>query len=217
MRLTRARHWFSAPALVILLPTAMGAAFSLASIQTTIPSNQFRIVCFVTLAGLCIIWSVAAWQDFKSVRAQATVDDLLARMAPAKAPLPTPLALQDLQQLSADDLRLQVSKLAPKMRAMEAMFHRARSEILFGERGDWNQHTTQMINQSAEQTHRWHNDLQPEAVALWNEMRRRIYGAPPYPTDPRAEVALDHGMLAGVSPLNDAAKALERLARDLPG
>lgn len=148
-----------------------------------------------------------------------TISELVARLVPEQKPATTqiPSHLQDLRTLPADTIRARVHDITHKMRQIETAFKNSRSTVIFGPREDWEKHTNQMLAQGQEQMQRWQSELMPEAVALWNELRRRIYDAPPYPRDQMAAVALEHGMLAGVSPLNDAAIALERLAREMPG
>ena len=60
----------------------------------------------------------------------------------------------------------------------------------------------------------WRSDYQPKAFAIKQELQRRVYGDGPYPSDIRS-VAIDHGMLAGVSPISDAALELQNLVSQL--
>jgi hypothetical protein len=145
------------------------------------------------------------------------ISELLARQVPQHPAPAVPAHLHDLRSIPTAMIRTRVHEVTQQMRRMENAFKVARNSVLFGPRGDWDTSTNQLLAQAQEQKHRWQSELMPEAVALWNEMRRRIYGAPPYPRDPMAETALEDGMLAGVSPLNEAATALERLAREIPG
>lgn len=62
----------------------------------------------------------------------------------------------------------------------------------------------------------WNNRLRPIAFALKEELQRRIYGEPPYPSDGYRMLAIDNGMLAGVDPVGEAAIGLESLIRQLP-
>lgn len=69
--------------------------------------------------------------------------------------------------------------------------------------------------QSDEQHMIWNSRLRPIAMALKDELQRRVYGEPPYPSDHRM-LAIELGMLAGVDPIGEAAAGLESLIRQLP-
>jgi hypothetical protein len=208
------KHWISHAALIILLPTAIGAVGLLAPM----PDLVFITVCFGVVLAILYLWWNAAMQDFRLQRTDETLADVVGKIPHATSVAPSPTALQNLRQLPSDEIRRRTHDVAQRMRAMEAAFHDARHKVLFGNRGDVNDRSRQIMGQSEEQATRWRSDLMSEAVALWDELRRRIYGAPPYPPskDGLAEVALEYGMLAGVTPLGSAATALEQLARDLP-
>lgn len=203
--------------MVALLPIALTGALGLAALTPPVLEPvqfwaAFALVVFVTL----LTWWNAARQEFAKSNAAATVTELLQRLS--HVPEVPGAAVANFRPLSSDELRARVHSIAQRMRAMEAAFRDSRDRDLFRGRGDedWNERTSRMMAQSDEQQTRWHMDLKPEAVALWDELRRRVYGAPPYPHDRDAATALDYGMLAGVAPLDSAAAALERLARQLP-
>lgn len=61
----------------------------------------------------------------------------------------------------------------------------------------------------------WRGGLHPKARSFKRELQKRIYGEGTYPTSERFSVAIDHGMLAGVAPLSDAANELDSLVRML--
>lgn len=211
------KHWFSALTIGTCLPTALGALLALLALAPQMSHLDFLVVLGAVVVTIVVTWGIAARQDFKASRSQDTLDNLLAKIGAVATQVVIPPALQNLLVLSADDIRRRVHQLTPRMRAMESTFRHARDSVLYGGNENWNEFTNRLSAQSAEQADRWHTDLQPEAVALRNEMRRRIYGTPPYPRDFQGDAALEHGMLAGVAPLNQAALSLERLARDLPG
>lgn len=171
----------------------------------------FALVVCVTL----LTWWNAARQEFEKSNAAVAVDQLLQRLS--HAPDAPGGAVANYRPLSNDELRARVHSIAQKMRSMEASFRDIRSLEVFRGRGDedWAEYTNRLMAKGDEQQARWQIDLKPEAVALWEELLRRVHGAPPYPTDHDAS-ALEHGILAGVSPLDAAASALERLARQLP-
>lgn len=146
------------------------------------------------------------------------IDDLLARLTNEAVREPVRGAVVDLRPVRNEELRTRVQDLAQRMRAMEHANKEARNIALFRDRPSaetWHEQTSKVIAQSQEQRNRWVSDLRPEAMGLWDELRRRVYGAPPYPREDHGLVALEHGMLAGVSPLTEAATALESLARRL--
>lgn len=203
--------------MVALLPIALTGALGLAALTPPVLEPvQFWAALAVVVVVTLVTWWNAARQEFAKNNAATTVTELLSRLP--LAPEVPGGAVANFHGLSSDDLRAKVHTIAQRMRSMEHSFKEARNHVLFQGRGsqNWDQHTNQILAQSQEQMARWQADLKPEAVALWDELRRRVYGAPPYPDDHNASVALEHGMLAGVSPLDDAAAALERLARQLP-
>lgn len=59
----------------------------------------------------------------------------------------------------------------------------------------------------------WRSSFHPAVFSLKKELQRRVYGEGPYPES--STTAIDHGSLAGVSPLFDAATELESLIRSL--
>jgi hypothetical protein len=54
------------------------------------------------------------------------------------------------------------------------------------------------------------------AMALRDEISRRLGIFPPYRHEADSSVVLDNGMLAGVNPVTEAANYLDRRARKLP-
>ena len=62
----------------------------------------------------------------------------------------------------------------------------------------------------------WNSGLRAFAIALREELQRRIFGVPPYPTDHRMAALDIGGMLAGHDAIGEAAEGLESLIRQLP-
>ena len=79
----------------------------------------------------------------------------------------------------------------------------------------WENESRAIMEQSDEQNQIWNNRLRPIAMALKEELLRRIHGEKPYPSDSRMR-AIDNGILAGVDPIGEAASGLESLIRQLP-
>ena len=223
MPIPHLRHWFSNHAISIIIPTVISASIGLWSLLTTMSDSQFWVMFSVLTTSVAVVWWRAAAQDRDSYHANEmeakqakTIDDLLARLEILQPSAPLPSSVIDLRSLPAHEIRSRVAQVAKKMRSMEHSFKQIND--IFAPISDSREaHVRKLTAQSNERSHRWQNDLRPEAVALWHEMQRRIYGAPPYPDERGAKVALELGMLAGPSPLNDAAILLERLARDIPG
>lgn len=124
-------------------------------------------------------------------------------------------SVQDLRLFSSEEMRSRVANICARMRSFEAAARDVSRGIFFNESLSFEEHCRKMSAISNEHNNRWRSELCPEAVSLWNELRRRLYGPPPYPDDHRTR-ALNHGMLAGVAPLHESALVLEELARRLP-
>lgn len=132
--------------------------------------------------------------------------------------LPPPsTSVTNLSSLSDDALRLKVEDTALKMREMESRF---KSEDLkfqtrFRVRANWEDETEQLLASSDRRRHEWQTTLLPDAVALRDELIRRL--GTEIEVDTQRSNFVFHGMLAGPYPLNEAALTLERLARNLTG
>ncbi len=201
---------------ISFLPTALTAILGVVALPSGLSDQQFfGLLLFAVLASV-IVWWNGAMQAQRADQDRQVVNDLLARLSADTQPISVAVAA-DLRGLSSAQLRQKVDDIAQRMRGMEQSFSTARHSVLHGPvQGDRNAYTAQLIAQSDQQTQQWRAEGQPVAVALWKELLRRIYGAPPYPSDYRADVALEYGMLSGVAPLSNAALVLEELARQLP-
>ena len=113
-------------------------------------------------------------------------------------------------------LRMRVT--ASNFRMQRTGYYGLRSSITI-RRGvsdeEWKKEIDSSRAQSDEQHAIWSGGLRPIAVALMEELQRRIFGEAPYPTD-RRMMAIESGMLAGVDPIGEAAVGLESLIRQLP-
>gem|GEM_PF-440122 len=81
-------------------------------------------------------------------------------------------------------------------------------------RAAWLAETDRMRRDGDAQRRIWQHNLWPKARAIKDEMSRRLSDEPRYPSD-GSSVAIEHGMLAGVHPLGEAAAELEALVRRL--
>ncbi|MBE0559913.1 MAG: hypothetical protein IH622_03645 [Ochrobactrum anthropi] len=131
-----------------------------------------------------------------------------------------PLAVRNLQDFSNAELRDLATDTTTRMRNFERSIKQERNHrfgfdnILYYD-SSRNDYTERLLKQSNENLHRWRSDYQPDAVAIRDELLRRL--GPNHDVDlHRARVALDHGMLAGPSPIADAATAIEMLCHALP-
>lgn len=188
------------------------AALAPPALSPLLFSAACAVIAFLTL----VAWWNAARQEFAKSNVVATANELVRKLSHVNE---SPgIAVANFSSLSSSELRSRVHMIAQQMREMETEFRELRDRDLSRGRGneDWDTFTSRLVTEGNKQTTRWRADLRPEAVALWDELRRRVYGSPPYPRDSGASTALEHGMLAGVSPLDNAATALERLARQLP-
>lgn len=144
------------------------------------------------------------------------------------SPLEIPAQLQDLSRLTNAQLKGLVEAASKRLRDFaaevgEGVFDAQRTwwrvpnydqlneeekNRLFRAYGD------QQIAESNEKKLMFNRRCRPEALALWEELKRRLniddVGALDRP------IAIEHGTLAGALPIEEAATALEKLARQLP-
>lgn len=211
-----ARHWFSSHSKATVIPTAITAGIGLWSVISLMSEWQVWLLSPSMIICVIIVWLEAAKQDLNNSKDREKINDLLETIIATKAVGELPIHLTNLRLLKPDDIRRRVYEIAKKMRAMENGFRKAKDRF---DDIDLDFKTMVQKNsaQNDEQKTRWNNDLRPEALALWDETRRRIYGTPPYPDEKFLYVTFQLGILAGPEPLNDAATELERLAREIPG
>lgn len=125
------------------------------------------------------------------------------------------LATSHLGSLTDDELRAKVDDVAKKMRTLHSQF-RTEQDAEFRHRDpNWDNQTRRYLEGSANRARRWQTELQPEAAALRNELRRRLNKTDSGHSD-HSYTVFELGMLAGVNPLIEAALALEALASELP-
>lgn len=131
--------------------------------------------------------------------------------------LPPPSdATANLQSLGDDELRLKVEDCALQMREMEQRFRQEREEDYRKEREhDWMRTTETLLKASDRHRYEWQTALLPKAVALRDELLRRLGES-----QSDHDFNYDHvfqGSLAGPDPLNQGALRLEQMARRLTG
>ncbi|GEL44190.1 hypothetical protein MEX01_47810 [Methylorubrum extorquens] len=139
----------------------------------------------------------------------AEMRDVLAKIRPLSA-------VDDVSSLSVSELRSSVSDLAGKMREFEEKWRAERNV------DDWEEGwQARSLAQSTRRQADWRSELQPQAVMLLNEMRRRLgqpqshEGEAIYRMPDFALMPIEQGSLAGANPLHEAAMEMERLARSL--
>lgn len=136
------------------------------------------------------------------------------------------IARRETRRLSDEQLSKSTMDLAKRMRIFESKYRardyaatdsymqaiqRAKPE----ERtGIFNQHVAQLTQSSLERDLEFRNTLLGEAVYFRNELQRRLQLTDVPPKDRHRIIAFD-GILAGPSPVSDAADYLEQLARQL--
>lgn len=116
-------------------------------------------------------------------------------------------------------LRMRVTAGNFRMQRTASLLSRHRSAAPLSEEElgvEWQNQTNALRTQHDEQHIIWNSRLRPIAMALQEELQRRIHGGPPYPRNDYRMLAIDDGMLAGVDPIVDAAAGLESLIRQLP-
>ncbi len=165
------------------------------------------------------MWTTAK-QEEVSAKNQQTLDVIKVAVLPD-----TNSAVQNLSHLSNNQIKQHVSTLAARMRTFEAGLKSTQMRDMAQQlpkgasqqqrEADWNAKTATMFSQSAEAQSQFRSQFLPQALALREIMSKRLGILQPCPSD-RKTVALDFGMLAGASPVSDAADYLEGLARQLP-
>lgn len=136
---------------------------------------------------------------------------------------PTPISIQNLASLPVETLRKQIARVVAELRLFHAKLIQEQTEELFSliptspspEKNKvlWNQHVDELMRNSARQRAEL-EEIRPNGVALWEELKRRLPDAPEAPW--MKTIALTEGALSGISPVANAADELERLARLLP-
>lgn len=129
-----------------------------------------------------------------------------------------------LSDLSNEILRVRAITHAKKMREFEENYKNAMrlnygqninySKLTDVERHkEWQKETKKLMETSNRHLTIFRNDYLPEALGLEIELLKRLKKE--RPDGDGKLVALEHGMLAGVSPASDAADYLEGMAREL--
>lgn len=114
------------------------------------------------------------------------------------------------------ELRARITQCVLRMRVTESNFRMQKSIIYNGMTDrSLREQSADLSARSAEQRAIWNSGLRPAAYALMEEVQRRLYHQPPYPAN-YGLMAIEHGSLAGVDPIGEAAISLESLARQLP-
>lgn len=222
------KYWFRSTAIVAALTAAVSILTTLAGLTSVITGSGFQILTVVMTALALFGWYTAAKSEQERDEGKLQSDEdrrILADIREHMALTAQVGATANLEPLTNDQIRTRVAALAGRLRAFEALGRAARDRAHHGayHPGDtpearharWEDMLRRSDEQSNEQRRQFRTDLLPEALALREEMRRRLQMFPPFPVDHRT-TALDYGMLAGVAPAADAADHLEALARKLP-
>lgn len=125
--------------------------------------------------------------------------------------------LENLSSLSNQQLKQRVSEFTAQIRQWSKEARSRRDAEIFDRhsRENWDEYSQRLLETSNEQNHTWRSEYQSSGLALKAELLRRVTDLEGIDLS-LGDVAIDHGMLAGVSPVTDAANLLETLARRLP-
>ncbi|WP_156938333.1 hypothetical protein [Mesorhizobium sp. WSM3626] len=148
---------------------------------------------------------------------QVQVHELTQQQQVRELPPPS-TSTSNLSALTDHELRLRVEDVALQMREMQNRFKSEDSGIMTrrtSDRETWEAHTKELLARSDRHRHEWQTQLLPDAVALRDEIIRRLGNE--IQVDTRLGDFVFDGMLAGPYPLNEGALTLERLARNLTG
>ncbi|MFA5988063.1 MAG: hypothetical protein WC803_00470 [Sphingomonas sp.] len=208
--------------LLTVIVSTIGGWTALADRNMTLDDPNFWALTASMLVCGVITWGLIAFdnssKDKEANRLQATLDGLLKQITPVD-----PGSLKNWRSAANSELKREVALLAANMRAFGNRIRQERipvSHFLTISDGDQRQAARQDENnrraaQSAGHTDDFNAQFRPAALALRDEMRRRLGEGPP-PHASQDSVALEYGMLAGVNPVDEAALELERLAQKLP-
>jgi hypothetical protein len=220
------RYWFTGSVLWLLASFALNIILALIGIRPMIPDKIFFFLFGVVLLVMFIGWWATAREGAASAKRDEKLDTLQATLDLIKGDLPTldNSATKNISQLSNEQLRSRVSELAAAMRTFEAGYKDTQAQeavprILPPDtpqeqrQAAWNARMSRMTSHSMAAQSQFRIQFLPQALALREALCNKLGIMPPYQT---GRVALDVGMMAGVSPVSDAADYLESLARRLP-
>lgn len=180
------------------------------------------LLVFFGLACGLISWVCIARDSYDKEQAQhrlqQTLDDLVSQLAP----LPTG-QLRNWNQATNTAIKIEVQRLAAVMQEFGRRIKQERiSHNTYRMATDEQQRLAAFLDfsersaaQSAAQVADFNEQFRPGALALRDEMRRRL-GILPSRHAMQQSVALDYGMLAGPDPVIEAAIEIQRLAQQLP-
>lgn len=222
------QYWFSGAALWLAGSFIITVILAVIGIREMISNKMVVFLIGVALLVMFIGWWTTAEQEEASAKREIKLDRLQETLDTIKSAMPVPdtgSAVQNLSQLSNIQLRQRVSDLTARMRTLEAGIKESQMKELSSRspanlspeqrQTEWNAYTARMLSQSAEVQAQFRSQFLSQALALREAISTRVGILQPYSSDPKT-VALDYGMLAGVSPISDAADYLESLARRLP-
>lgn len=168
---------------------------------------SFGTVILFLVAGV-VSWLQIAIHNWKADKLEDKRDaqyiDLKQQFL-AVQPAPQPTRIEDISKWSNDVLRQMVEKLSDNLREKEGEYHKA-----FYDHMD-RFHSKGLNGFLAQQNTDFQRTILPDALAIRDELLTRLPG---YSTGFEM-AAIDFGNMAGASPLNDAAGAFEKMAREL--
>lgn len=133
---------------------------------------------------------------------------------PAVSQTPTS-PVNPLASLSNEELKKRTLELAKKMRDFETAYRQREYNIILQRTttdAEWQQKTQQELALSMDKQNEFRNQYLGEALSLRDEILRRLHET--Y-QDPQHRLIAFEGILAGPSPISDAADYLESIARRL--
>jgi hypothetical protein len=221
-------YWVSGAALWLAGSFAITVILAIVGIKEMISNKMAVLLIGAALLIMFIGWWTTAEQEEASVQREIKIDRLQETLDVIKSAIPVldnTSTVQNLSQLSNAQLRQRVSDLTARMRTFEGVIKAEETKELFEKRqtsileqppqNNRNVETARMLERSTEVQTQFRSQLLPQALALREILSNRIGISQPYPLIPN-NVALDYGILAGPSPISNAANYLEQLARQLP-
>ena len=224
------KHWLGPRTFASIFVSGVAGWTTLTNMQLLMddPVAIGTVLAFL-IAGLISWWIIgsdsykAESRDITISSMKATLDDIVAKM-PAN-PVDLPASLSNLAASSSGEIRSGVRDIVEKMRNFETEIKNSHTPFMSRllphdiseseRRRVWQEDTENHVSLMQKQNAVFNADIRPSALAYRDEMRRRL-GETSESNPDYKDLALEHGLLAGINPVSNAANYLEELARKLP-
>lgn len=233
-KLPALRYWFARKASVPMATSAFSAWLGLTQMRLLIDDLDFWIIFGLGLGlGLLGWWSIAADSQRAERLAEKAAEDaqeqlegmrrLLARWVPEDE---IPVRFDNLSRLTNQELREKIACHVAAIRQFAIDIEEGRFTDPYWVRNPelrnldeaestrlFLQDANDQIETSRRRVERYNLEIRPDSLALLQELDRRILRRR---SDREMSHTIEHGSLAGGSPIQDSAIFLETIVRRLP-